>query len=250
MIAALRLSAALLLSILLPLSVAQAQEVESVPEQESTVAPAVSSPAQQRYDEGLAAYSERRYDDAIAAFAAAHALEERADILFAWAQATRLAGQCEKSNALFERFLRTNPSATQVEAAHIAMKRCEEASPPRKEVVTPPLRPAPIVKDTPPKEPIPPLTRDVLGGTLVSVGMVTAVAGAALWLSAHEDAGAGRSPETDQAYDDRYASAQRRARWGVGLLLGGGAMLLAGGARFASLMWTGDSGSVTVGGRF
>lgn len=224
-----------------------------VQEESSVNAPSLaSSAAQQRYDEGLAAYSDRRYDEAIAAFAAAHALEERADILFAWAQATRLAGQCDKSLALFQRFLLTNPSATQVEAAHIAMKRCEPARPQRSDVSAAPRRPstAPAVATVPPRAQAPSLSRDAVGGALVSVGMFTTVAGAALLLSAYEKAGAGRSPESYQAYDERHAAAEGRFRWGVGLLVGGGAMLLGGGARFASLMWSDGGGNITVGGRF
>ncbi|MDZ4693996.1 MAG: hypothetical protein SGI86_02540 [Deltaproteobacteria bacterium] len=236
--------AALFLAFFLSLSAVQGQEDTGAPA--SAVVPVPSS-SQQRYDDGLAAYAEHRFAEAIAAFAAAYALEERADILFAWAQATRLAGECDAAAALFQKFLLTNPPVTQVEAAEIAMKRCEPAKPPIPVVVALP----PVAKEAAPVQSSATAHhRDGLGGTLVSVGVFSAVAGMALLLSAHENAGPGQSPDSYQSYDDRYQSAQNRARWGVGLLLGGGAMLVAGGARFAWLMWYERGAGVNVGARF
>jgi tetratricopeptide (TPR) repeat protein len=250
MLVVLRSFAAFVLAFFLSLSAVQAQEDVAAP-----VSVPEPSAAKKRYDEGLAAYAEHRFAEAIAAFAEAYALEERAEILFAWAQATRLAGQCDEAEALFQKFLLTHPPVAQVEAAEIAMKRCEPAKTPVPIAVSPTVPvvvlPPPVVKEaTPVQSSAIARHRDGLGGALVSVGVFSAVAGAALLLSAHENADPGQAPESYQSYYDRYRSAQSRSRWGVGLLIGGGAMLLAGGARFASLVWYDSGAGVKVGGRF
>jgi len=138
----------------------------------------------------MALYAAHDFRAAARELEAAYALEPRREILFAQAQATRLAGDCAAALPLYQRFLASTPPQQQIEATRIAMTRCQEpavsAPAPR-----PPLAAAPAVIARTMAPPVavavrsrPPFYRDWKGDLLVGAGLVAGGVGAALMASA------------------------------------------------------------------
>jgi tetratricopeptide (TPR) repeat protein len=212
----------------------------------SAAEPPMQPEVQAIYDEAMARYAARDYKAAIHAFEAAYALEPRREILFAQAQATRLAGDCAAALPLYEKFLATSPPPQQVEATRIAVARCEAIA-----AATPPPRapdPPPVVITPPP--PPPRWYSDRAGAALVGAGVIGVGVGAALISSARAtDAEARGVREYDKvaALRDR---AERRWAWGVGTIVAGSALVLAGAGRY---IWVGlhpTGAVVSAGSRF
>src|SRR5262245_50856168 len=66
---------------------------------------ALAPAAREHVDRGLEAYGDKRYLDAIRELEAAYRIDPRREILFNWAQAERLSGDCEAAIPLYEKFL-------------------------------------------------------------------------------------------------------------------------------------------------
>jgi hypothetical protein len=205
--------------------------------------------AKARYDEAMRLYAAHQYRAAIARLEAAYAIDPRREILFAQAQATRLAGDCVAALPLYDRFLATGPPPQQVDATRIAVARCEAAAlaaggPPRT-----PAPPPSVVSPTPP--PAPRWYNDRAGSVLVGVGLVGVGAGVALIASAHT------ADDQARAVTDRYDTAvglrdkaERRWAWGLGSIITGSALIAAGAGRY---IWVGlhpRGAVVSAGSRF
>lgn|SRR6185436_54584 len=206
--------------------------------------------ARARYDEAMGLYAAHEYRAAIAKLEAAYALDPRREILFAQAQATRLAGDCAAALPLYDRFLASNPPPQQVEATRIAVARCEAAA---LAASGPPRAPAPpqVIALPPPPPPPPRWYNDRAGGLLVGVGVVGIGAGAALIASARS------TDDEARAVKDRYDTAvalrqraERRWAWGLGTVIAGSALVVAGAGRY---VWVGlhpRGAVVSAGSRF
>jgi hypothetical protein len=219
----------------------------------STAAADEASPATAVYQRGVAAYGAHDYEAAVTLFKDAYALDPRPEVLFAWAQAERLSGDCESAIALYKKFLDGNPPPVQAEAAKIPLERCERSLPP-KVVESPPPAPAPpqpppaIVAAPPPPPPPAPrrFYQDALGDTLVGAGVVAAAVGVGLLASAGSPDGAA----TWEEFQSRHDSAVARTRAGA-IVAGVGAALVVGGVT-RWVIWSGGGGEtgVAVAGRF
>jgi hypothetical protein len=195
--------------------------------------------ARRRYEEGMALYRARSFSGAARALGEAYALEPRRDVLFAQAQATRLAGDCAAALPLYQQFLDSDPPEQQIAATRIAMGRCESARPaPVAAVVAAPPTPTPIARK--------PVYRDLLGGALLGSGLAAAGVGAALMASARavNEGATGQSGYAD--YASRRASAESRWRLGLGVVVAGAALAAGGAGRY---LWVWRHG-LGVGGRF
>jgi tetratricopeptide (TPR) repeat protein len=82
--------------------------------------------ANEHRENGLAAYKAEDYAAAAAEFAAAYALVADRGLLFAWAQAERLAGNCEKAIDLYAKFLESDPGKRDRKAATLALTACAD----------------------------------------------------------------------------------------------------------------------------
>jgi tetratricopeptide (TPR) repeat protein len=89
--------------------------------------PHLSDEAARHFRRGLAAYDAARYEDAIAEFHAAYDVEPRRELLFSWAQAERLSGDCTSAIALYRRFLAAQPPPREADHAASQLARCEAA---------------------------------------------------------------------------------------------------------------------------
>lgn len=89
-------------------------------------------------------YKAGRFSKAAGEYRAAYELVVTPATLFAWAQAERLAGDCNAALDLYDRFLSTNPSDRHEAAARNVMKLCTRTTEDAAEPVEP-EKPRPVV---------------------------------------------------------------------------------------------------------
>ena len=106
-----------------------------------------SAPAKVAFDEGIAAYQKEDWAGASAAFGRSYELEHDTEALFAWAQAERKQGHCDKALDLYEKLLAANLPAENAAAVREKRDEC------RAIVGTKPAPPPPVAPPQPP--PIP-----------------------------------------------------------------------------------------------
>ena len=197
---------------------------------------------------------EGRHDEAAAAYGRAWDEEGAVVILYSWAQAERLRGQCERAVDLYTRFvdaadtpppdyegevmrarfsdMRAN-AERQREGCRAQLAEQARAREPEPPAASEPLPPEP--QPTPTTAPVDasasPWWRDGWGWSLVSIGAASLVAGGSLvgiaaWRDAQAD---GRGTHED--FLDAIDRATIEQRVGIGLLAVGGAFVVAGAAR-------------------
>jgi hypothetical protein len=142
----------------------------------------MSAAAKAHMERGLAEYQARHYDAAALEFQAAYTIDPRREILFAWAQAERLRGDCTHALTLYRQFVDLSPPADELARARSRIDECEQTL--RATPQTPPAPPEPTT--SPPAKPAPPAPivesarpwyRDGLGAALVTAGVVAAATG-------------------------------------------------------------------------
>jgi len=189
---------------------------------------------------GKKAFAEARYTDAISEFRAANALQADPKLLYAIAQAQRMAGDCAGAIVSYEEFIKTKSDAKLTEYSQANITRCKEqlAKEPVKEPIKEPIEepvkepvqtPPPTVAspEVPPPQPPQPhdtsgprWTSDWIGHGLVGGGVAIGVIGAVLWTGGRADA---RKPDDATDYDsfiakrDAADGAVTKQRLGIGL---------------------------------
>jgi hypothetical protein len=213
-------------------------------------AQALGAESRGHFDQGMALYATRDFRAAARELEAAYALEPRREILFAQAQATRLAGDCAAALPLYQRFLATMPPQQQIEATRIAMTRCQE---PGLSEARAPLAAAPTVIAralAPPAavavRPRPPFYRDWKGDVLVGAGLLAGGLGAVLMASAAATDADAHAQSVLDDFAQLRQGAERRWRIGLGAVVAGALLVSTGAARF---LWVARD-SAGVGGRF
>jgi tetratricopeptide (TPR) repeat protein len=172
--------------------------------------------ARKRLEAGLKAYGEKDYDTAIREFRNAYKIDPDPDLLYALAQAERLAGYCGDAVVHYRQFLETRPDEMQVEAARTGIELCETAEAP----ADPPPQP-----EQPPSARRDPVWYKDPANGLIGFGAVAAGVGIGyIAAAASSRLGANRAatPEYELFLRDR-ASWQKRL--GVTALVFGGAMV-------------------------
>jgi tetratricopeptide (TPR) repeat protein len=201
--------------------------------------------AKARYDNGVAAYSAHDYEAAVTWFKDAYALDPRPEILFAWAQAERLSGDCTSAIALYRKFLDGHPSDIQADAAQVPLQKCERslAAPAEAPGAIAPAPPAPTPPTPAPSRTRTPFYHDALGDVLFGAGVVAAAVGVGLLVTADSPDGA----STYADFQSRHDSAVSRTRAG-GIAVAVGAALIAGGVTHW-VIWggPGDAGIAAAG---
>jgi hypothetical protein len=181
------------------------------------------------YDRGLAQYQAKDFAGAIDAFERGYAIDPRREFLFADAQARRLAGDCRGAVPLYQRFLETSPPAVQASATHLGLSRCAQLMAAEKPA-PPPV--ATAIPGPPPPPPPPPWTHDRAGAGLLATGVVALGVGAGFLAASF----AALPSAKEGSYADYTAARDRAdARHAIGVvaLVGGGAFVAAGLARYA-----------------
>lgn len=145
--------------------------------------PSAAEQADAQLSLGLAAYADGAYEQAIAHFKRSYALRADANTLYAWAQATRSAGDCKAAIELYQRFIDTGAAGESREAAIANQQRCREQLATAPSEPEPATVPPPEVSPSPPIDEVPPpvrAPRDPIGPALLGSGAALVVVGIAL----------------------------------------------------------------------
>ena len=191
---------------------------------------------------GKKAFADGKYTEAIAAFREAHKLAPDPKLLYAIAQAQRMANDCTAAIATYEEIIKANQDTKLVEYSHANITRCKQilasqkADPvPAKEPVKP-IEPVPV-----PPVPVPPVrpriesgrswTGDWVGHGLVAAGVGAAIVGTILWTGGRSDAAALNDAGNHEAFlaaQDQASSALTRQRIGIALGIAGAGAIVGG----------------------
>ena len=175
-------------------------------------------------------FNDGNYAAAAAELEAAYAIEPSPKLLYAWAQAERYAGSCEKAVTLYEQFIATGPDEAGRRAAEEKMRECDASG-----------TDEPGPKSTPNGEAddddaeIKPAYRDWLGATFVGLGVATGVAGGVLLGIGRQEVVTSPGAPSEDDYFDEVAAGRTKYTAGIVLASVGGALILAGIIRYSVL---------------
>jgi len=224
----------------------------------STAAAAPSKPAAKAaFKQGVVAYKQGNYAAASEALEKSYKLEADPDTLFAWAQAERKLGHCDRSIGMYERLLERDMPAANKAAITTNLTECkaviakadstDDAARPKAtsapaSVDTPapteePTRVATIeaarapTREMPARSEARPWWKDPVGDTLVVVGLVGVGVGGAMLMSARSlDAQASDINQTSNYFEFQQLRDRAHSRSEIGLVAGGvGAAAIIGG---------------------
>jgi hypothetical protein len=202
----------------------------------ATAAP-VDPAANQHLQAGLAHFTKKAYDAAIDEFKAGWAIEQDIDILYAWAQAERMRGNCPGAIKLYKQYLNLGSlTAAQQKAGQVNLERCQKAlageqPEPDKQ---PDKQPALIEKPVAPPAADTPWYTDPLGDALVVVGVAGLAFGTVEMLSSTSEEDAATGATTYQDYKDHIESAQSKRTLAYVGLSAGAALVVGGIIRYAT----------------
>ncbi|MBC8074097.1 MAG: hypothetical protein IAG13_37605 [Deltaproteobacteria bacterium] len=185
-------------------------------------------------DKATAAFDRKDWNGASRALADAYVLDPRPDLLYARAQAERLAGRCNVALPLYDRFIAEEKAGSQAAAdavvnRSICAKLVAGAQP------QPAAAPAERRGGDAKHPAQPPWYRDPAGGVLVALGGVsTVIGGSVLGIALSRDKQADRAAN-EGSFVDRKQGARTQYQVGIAVLSIGGAMLIAGVVRWAVL---------------
>lgn len=196
-----------------------------------------ASDAAAKAEEGKKAFAENRYADAIAAFRAANELVPDPKLIYAIAQAQRMAGDCAAAVTSYEEFIKTKADDKLVEYSQANITRCKEQL--AKEQPVQPVEPVkPVEPAQPVAQPLPPppppreqpasWTGDWLGHGLVVGGVIATALGIVVWSGGRGDAAAVGDATTHEEFlaaRDAADGAVTRQRIGLGLAVAGLALV-------------------------
>lgn len=222
-------------------------------------------------------FNQEDYEGAIPELKAAYAIEPNPMLLYAWAQAERLSGDCRKAIELYEKFLTFDPDQQQRQLAEANIVDCEAELGDEPDTTVPPpppdQDPDTIEPDQPPPPPQgrldrdKPWHRDWVAGTLLGVGAASVVAGGVLMGVGKSEVDASANAPSEGDYFDQSDAGQQKFTAGTVVLSVGGALLVGGIVRLAILgtrarnnradrgttagvMLDGQRATLSIGGRF
>ncbi len=200
--------------------------------------------ARAHFDKALAAYAAANYRAASLELELAYGLDARPELLFAWAQAERLSGDCDRAVMLYRRFLDQAPDQAQAAKTVRQIDRCR-APGPNEPASPPPAAPGDdiaVERQPPPRvvERVPAerhwYSNPWVDGLVAGGGAAVVVGGVFVWI-AHSDADAAdRAPQYGEAR--RLADQADSRRWIGAITLATGSALVLGG--IALSWWSRD----------
>jgi tetratricopeptide (TPR) repeat protein len=220
--------------------------VLALPVPAHAVEPAASAGLQdpeaiEHFKRAQAHFNAEAYAKAVPELKAAYAIESNPMLLYAWAQAERLSGNCKKAVPLYERFLDTGPDDRQRRLAETNILDCsavEDAEPGPSEDTAGDGGAVPD-DDQPPdddgEDEIKPAFRDWLGATFLSLGVATGVVGGVLLGVGRQEVADSPGASSEDAYFDAVAAGRTKHTAGIALLSVSGALVLAAIVRYAVL---------------
>jgi hypothetical protein len=199
--------------------------------------PPLDAQARAHFDKALADYSAANYRAASVEFELAYGLDARRELLFAWAQAERLSGNCDRAVMLYKRFLEQSPTEAEAAKATRQIDRCGgTATGPAPS--TAPTDDIAVERPMPPPPPPPRELEHSHGWVgLVAGGGAIAITGGVFEVLAHSDDNAAAAATVYGDARHFADEADTRRAIGVAALASGGALVLGG---FAWAWWTRD----------
>lgn len=213
--------------------------------------------ARAAFDAAQEAFEAKDYAEASKQLERAYMLEPELDLLYPWAQAERNLGRCESAIDLYQKFIDGGPNQRMIDAANQNIARCEESLA-AEGTAEPVPEPAPQTDDEPPpprvdpardEEPAAakPVGRDVAGGVLVGLGGAAIITGAVLLGIAGKQAKATADANDNSTYLDMRDHAKTLNGAGIGVLVTGGVLVVAGAVRYGVLARRRKGGEVAMG---
>lgn len=186
--------------------------------------------------QGLALYEDGKYELAAARFEASYELDPRPELLFAWAQAERLTGDCVHAAKLYERFLASGPRPKQRKAATALLALCHDTLASESGGREPPDRRDPSDDETeqdggasPPRDTMTgsagSWTRDWIGHGLAGGGAIAIGVGVGFILVSSSTARDAASAPSYPEYGSRLDRAKLYRALGIGGCAVGGALI-------------------------
>lgn len=232
--------------------------------------------ARAEFDKGVAAYTSGDYAAASEALGASFKLEEDVETLFAWAQTERKLDHCDKAIELYDKLLTMKLPEENKEAIRVSIEECKAIVAAQKPEPEPVAQPepeepdkAPPMVDTkperspgpPPDEGSPSRFKDPVGGVLTGLGLVGLGVGAVFMIQGSTADKDKASATSYNEYESLADKAESRGLYGVIGLAAGGALLVGGIIRYATVGgsksetavsgWVAPSGGgFALGGRF
>jgi tetratricopeptide (TPR) repeat protein len=178
------------------------------------------------------------YEKATVHFKAAYAVEQRPELLYAWAQVERLAGNYRVAAGLYEAFLKESPdsgSAGEARAHMIEMRALAGDDP---EAVEPePEEPEPATEQTEPppdeEDTNAPLKGEWIAPTLLGAGAAIAIAGGVMLALGRSQAAESAGAPSEQAYFTELGAGRTLYYAGAATLGVGGPVMVGGVIRYA-----------------
>lgn len=192
-------------------------------------------------ERALQLYQDGRFAEAARKFEAAYALSANPGFLYSWAQAERMDGHCEQAVRLYQRFLDSEPSLADRNAATYGIEQCG-VEVDKLEPKTPPSAVEPE-----PATPRPSATRpwygDAIGVGLLTAGVVSLGIGGGSYLWARADLDAADSSESFGDHDELVQRAGRKRTIAVVATAVGSGLVVASLARY---LWGNPDHSLEV----
>lgn len=143
--------------------------------------PKEQAEAQAHIKKATAAHQAGTFDVALTELEAAYALDPQPDLLYAIGQVHVKLNNCPVAITYYEKFLATSPGPEPSTAANEAITSCRE----QLAAQPPPPEPQPQPQPEPPPPPPPESKKfDIIGTTLVGVGVVSTIVGVVMYSGA------------------------------------------------------------------
>jgi tetratricopeptide (TPR) repeat protein len=201
------------------------------------------------FTQAQAAFNEERFDEAARLLEKAYLIEPKAQLLYPWAQAERMQGNCKMAIDLYERFLDSGVKGKFAEAAEQNIARCREEvaaseepvaaedpvdSESESEVEDEERPPAERVPDDKPRDAkVRKWYADPTGGVLFAVGIVGVGVGGGLLGVAMSTAKKAPDAGGNADYEAQRDRATTLRNAGAAVLAIGGALLIGAVVRYA-----------------
>ncbi|MEM9487919.1 MAG: hypothetical protein AAGC55_02180 [Myxococcota bacterium] len=218
-----------------------------------------SKRAEKYLERAVEFYRYGRYASAAIEFSKAYRLKADPPILFAWAQAERLDGNCKKASKLYRRFIATAPPQSDIDAAQSFIEKCDRSEGDRAAPDDKPARngeangrgsPAPGPEERPDSDsaagegPVAGTTdahtdgvrplwyNDRRGAIMTTAGGGIIVFSLGLYLSARSLSSSAADASSDDEFDDIFNRARNRRNLAVLLGLSGSVLVTLGLLRY------------------
>jgi tetratricopeptide (TPR) repeat protein len=181
----------------------------------ASAGPKEKAEAQTHIQKATEAHEAGSYDVALVELEAAYGLDPQPDLLYAIGQVQTKLNNCPVAITYYEKFLATKPAAEPTAAANEAINTCKTqmATAPQPEP-TPDQQPV-APPEPPPPPPPEPRKFDVIGTTLVGLGVLSTVVGVVMYSSAVNDLDDAENAPTYQEHESLVDDAHSKRTYAV-----------------------------------